>query len=515
MGRKKKPIVPYPTRFSLKPEALQRQEATRSQILKTENTLIYGEDDSLPLRIANIVRESPATTACISTISKFIKGEKFSNQNLMSILVDKNGTTLWQLHCLLSDMLAMFSGFSVCFKFDGNGKITNAYPLSFESVRLKKPDDNGYIPSVKYNPYFGTVEFKKDYTKEYPIFNPQSVLNQIQELGTKFQGQVFYFGKTGPVTRFYPVPDYWSAKNWIEIDAKIQEFHSQNLENGFFQSVLMSAIGDPTAPSPDPSHWTTETGDDGVKRKVSTKTVAEAFNEMMSETFSGASKAGNAFVTWSQNHDTAVKLQAFPTTSNSDLFTALQNLTTKNITIATQVPGILANISEGVNLGSTGNEIQKAIELMQSRVAEEQRTLEQFYNKILLPNLSIPVMDTVEIVNFNPVTVDINVEDKFWEVLTDQEKRDFVSKNVPGVQLLTVQVAQPINEPTNNALKNLGMAEINRVQKIVARFNLGKYQPENPRALTLDQAKQFLSSYGFTEEQISAWIVTEEELEYD
>lgn len=517
MGRKKKPIVPYPTRFELK--SLQRQPSTRAQILTTEDTLIWGEDDALPLRIANIVRDSPATTACISTISKFIKGERFSDREAMSLKIDKNGTTLWQLHCMLSDMLAMFSGFAVCFKFDVLGKITNAYPLSMETVRLKKPDDYGYISTIKSNPYFGTVEYRKDMTKEFPVFNKQEVLNQISEQGTYFPGQVYFYGKTKPLSRFYPVPDFWAAKNWIQIDAKIQEFHNQNLENGFFQSILMSAIGDPTAPSPDPSHWTTEIGEDGVKRKVSTKTVAEAFNEMMADTFSGASKAGNAFVTWSQNHDTAVKIQAFPTTSNADLFSALQDLTTKNITIATQVPGILANISEGVNLGSGGSEIQKAVELMQSRVSEEQSILEQFYNEILLPNLSSPFLNPVSIVNFNPITVDITIEDKFWDVLTDQEKRAFISKNISGIELQ--QMVPPDGEliqqggQINSTLKDLGMADINRVQKIVSRFNLSKYDPSNPKSLTLEQAKQFLASYGFSEGQIDAWLITEEELEND
>lgn len=174
----------------------------------------------------------------------------------------------------------------------------------------------------------------------------------------------------------------------------------------------------------------TETGADGVKRKVSTKTVGEEFNEMMSQAFSGSSKAGTALALWSGNHDTAVKIQPFQSNSNADLFTALQDLTTKNITIATQVPGILANISEGVNLGSGGSEIQKAVELMQSRVKEEQELLEQFYNEILLPNMSTPITTPVKIVDFKPVTVPVEINDKLWEQFSSKEKRNFTKENV-------------------------------------------------------------------------------------
>lgn len=530
MPRKKPLISPNPTAFSLngkKPQAaVKREISTRSQIFSTEDTLIYGEDDALPLRIAKTVNESPATKACLNTISKYIKGAGFTSPDLMKLKIDKNGTTLWQLHSMLCDMVSTFTGFATEFKFDGSGKITNTYVLSFECVRLTKPDDAGFVNCIKFNPYFGTQEYKKDYTKEYHIFDPQQVLNQIQEEGNDFKGQVYYYGKTSPVYRFYPVPDYWAAKYWIEIDGKIQEFHNNNLENGFFQSVLMNVIGDPSLPSKNPKYKRTVTGDDGNKRTEYTKTVGEEFNDMMSSAFSGSSKAGTALALWSGTHDTAVKIQPFQTNSNAELFNALQDLTTKNITIATQVPGILANISEGVNLGSGGSEIQKAVELMQSRVIEEQQLLTQFYNEILLPNLAIPVTERVEIKNFNPVTVPVEIDDKFWEAMDSDERRDFIRNNVTGVKLkeavITSPQPAPINPKTgqpepepqqvNDALKNLNLADINRVQKIVARFNLSKVDPTNGKALTFDQAKQLMASYGFTEEQINAWLVTEDEL---
>lgn len=257
---------------------------------------------------------------------------------------------------------------------------------------------------------------------------------------------------------------------------------------------------------------------------------------MLSTALAGSRKGGAGLALWSQNHDTATKVAAFPTNSNHDLFTTLQDLTTKNITIATRVPSVLANISEGVNLGSTGNEMQKAVELMQSRVTAKQQVLMQFYNKVLLPNWhdekAVKGMK-VEIVNFNPISVPVELDDKFWEVLTVPEKREFIRKNFPTVPIGedTAQATAPIvdeegnpveqtveaTEKTtgNEALKNLNISDINKVQKIVARFNLSKVDPQNAKALTLDQAKQFLAGYGFTEEQINAWLVTEEELTDD
>lgn len=533
MGRPKKVIAPQCTvigRNSTDPEAvIKREVSTQSQINRQEDTLIYGDGDNLPLRIAQVVNESPAASACTKTKAKYIKGSEFSNRDLMRIKVDKYGTTLWDLHTKLSDMLALFEGFAVNFKFDANGGITNSFVLSFESVRLSKPDTYGFITSVKYNPYFGVQEFKKEFTTCYPVWDKQEVLNQIEEEGTKFNGQVYYYGKTSPLYRFYPVPDYWSAKNWINIDGKIQEFHASNLEKGFFQTVVWNIIGDPSKESPNPEHWREYT-ENGVKRKKSTTTQGKAFTEMMTEAFAGAQKSGGGIGLWSQNVDTATKFTAFPTNQNHDLFTALQDLTTKNITIAFQTPGILANISEGTNLGSGGSEIQKAIELMQSNTKEDRNRLEQFYNEVLLPNLAEPVSEKVEIVNYNPVTVPVEIDDKFWEAMDADERRDFMRKNVPGVTLkeaVVVATAAPVEplpdgsmpvvetqpvQQTNEALKNLKIADLNKIQKIVARYNLYLADNSNTKGVTYEQAKQMLAPFGFTEEELNAWLVTPEEL---
>lgn len=530
MGRPKSyiPISPQAIHTDKsKPVALKREIAHENQLERNEEYLRYGEGDALPLKMASLVDQSPATKSCLKTKAKFIKGAGFTNKDLMKKVIDANGTTLWQFHSMLSDMLTWFDGFSVNFKFTGNKKISSSYLLSFESCRLGKPDKNGTIECIKYNPYFGTAEYKQDDTKSYPIFDIEKVKEQISDpknIDPKtgkniYPGQAYYYGKTTPLHRFNPVPDYWSGQFWINIDAKIQEFHSSNLDKNFLLSVIWNAIGDPSAPSKNPIYNRKEKGTDNVTRTINPKTVGEEFNEMLTNAFAGSSNGGAGIVFWSGTHDTATKVSAFPTNSQHDLFTVLQDLTTKNITIATQVPGILANISEGVNLGSDGNEMRAAIELMQSRVVEEQQILMDFYNDVLLPNLAEPTKERVEIVNFVPITVPVNMEDKFWEALTPDEKRKWMSKNVPGVELeLTpatvqpvvdpanpdVQVAPPVETKVNENMKNLTGRQFQAVMRIVRNFNKGQ--------LTFEQAKQMLKSgFAMSDEDVNTWLITPEE----
>jgi hypothetical protein len=508
---------PYPTNFSRsKPQNLKRQPSTVNQKNFYEGTIIYGEDDALPLRIAKLVQESPATSACLKTISQFIKGSSFSDKGLMKMKINKQGQTLWDLHCWLADSLSIFEGFAVNFKYNIDGKITNAYTLELESCRFKKPKDDKDpdIKTIIYNPYIGTDQYKKDFTCEYPVFDIANVKNEYQLALNEYKGQAYY-GKTKPLYRFYPVPDYWAAKKWIEIDAKIQEFHAENLDNGFFQSVLMTVIGDPNQWSQNPRLQETYTDELGVKKTRTTKTVGEEFNDMMSDSFSGSKKAGNVMVQWALNQNEIQKIQPFPTNTNSDLFIALQNLTTKNLTIATGVPSILANISEGVSLGSGGSEIQKAVELMQSRVTEWQNLLMQFYNEVLLPNWCVPTQARVEIVNFNPVSEPVDLQDKFWEVLTTEEKREFIKKNFPNVTLIASTVPATPGQPgqqeitpqeqkVNENLKNLSARQLQGIQRIVKKYNKGE--------MTFEQAKLMLmSGFAMTEDDVNVWLITPEE----
>jgi hypothetical protein len=541
-------VSPSPSMYSVSgkrpAEALKRVESTLSQVERFEDTILYGPDNAFPLRIAQAVEESPAASSCISTIAQFIKGSGFSDEALMKMPVDMNGTTLWDLHCNLADSLALFWGFAVNFKFDQAGRILNTYQLSFESCRFVEPGETSpHINLIKYNPYFGTSEYKKEFTKTYPVFNPIEAKKAIAQLKPEekksYGGQVYYYGKTTPLSRFYPKPSYWSAQKWLEIDARIQHFHAENLDNGFFQSVLMTVFGDPHKMSNNPRTQAEEIKTDGTKIRVATKTVGEEFNENMANNFSGFSKAGNVMVQWALNDSQVPRVEPFQSNTNADLFIALQDLTTKNITIATKVPSILANISEGVSLGSAGSEIQKAIELMQSNTAEQRKILENFYNSVLIPNLQKrPEGEEVkvEIQNFNPVTQKVEVNKEVWAFLNEQEKVAFIEKNMPEYEIIRTLAPTPTTTPApttttegqpvegealpatpaapapNSALKDLKISDLNKIQKIVARYNLSLTDPNNAKALTYEQAKQMLSSFGFTEEEINAWLVKPEEI---
>lgn len=495
------------------PLNLEREVSNENQIRRDEDTIIWGTDDALPLRILNAVDLSPTATSCLDRVKDFTQGSGFTDEGLMNLVVDKHGTTLWELHCQISEYLSLLEGFAVNFKYSIDRKITAAYIVGLESCRFKKLDRKSKnIPYIKYNPYFGTQDYNNEFTQTYDVFDINKVQEQIKNENTNYKGQIYFYGVERPLYKFYPVPKYWSAKQWIYVDGQIQEFHKNNLDNGFFSSVLMTMVGDPTAMSNDPSQMKEETGTDNVKRKVPTKTVGQVFDEKMAARFSGVKKAGSVFVRWVKERDQSVDIQPFPVNTNFDILSGTFTDAVRGITIGTKVPAILANLpQQASSLGSDGNSFQKAVELMQSVAEPKQKMLENFYNNILLKNFSEQTNAQVKIKNYSPVTTEVTIEDKFWEFMDDTEKADFINNNVPNVKVkpriapVVTTEGGELAEGGNEKLAELGVQKIDRLTKIVTRFNKGK--------ITEEQAKQLLAGYGFTPEQIDAWLVTNGEEE--
>lgn len=148
MGRPKAPKkqpVPHMSAFSINgvkeptPQAIERSRTVRGQINHAENTIIWGENDDLPLRQLKAIDDSPTATSCLGTVENFIKGAKFSDEGLMTLVVDEQGTTLWELHSKLSQYMSFLEGFSTQFTYNAQRRITNAYAIGTESCRFVNP----------------------------------------------------------------------------------------------------------------------------------------------------------------------------------------------------------------------------------------------------------------------------------------------------------------------------------------------------------------------------------------
>lgn len=515
--RKVTSVDPNPKAYAIgaDPQAINTELTIRNQIRQDEMTIIWGMDDALPLHILTAIAESPTTTACIGKMEMYTKGSKFSDDGLMDMVINKDGDTLWDLHCSIVPYYCSLDGFTTNFKYQTGGKIQNVYILPTDSCRLVADVESTEINSLKYNPYFGTRDYQIQFTTEYPLFDPSKVKEQLNKKGTQYEGQAYFHGSKRTLYKHYPVPKFWSGKKWIYADAKMSTYIDKLLTNGFFQSAMMKVIGDPNAMSRHPSSMKNVVGTDGTTRKEPTLTNGEVFDQMMAKNFSGVEKAATIMTFWSLNKDQAIDIQAFPTTANFDLINGSLLNTIRMISLATEVPGILANLPDSQSPLSGQDALPKAIDFMQANTAPKRAQLEKFYNNILLPNFYEKTKAKVKIEQFSPTKVSVTVDKQFWDFMNEAEKIDFIEKNEPSITIIREPAAKDntapptvdqngkvIEAPTapqiDENLKNMKVSEINRILSIVSKFNAG--------TLTIEQAKQLLSGYGLNEEQQTAWL---------
>lgn len=425
----------------LKVYNLLREFVNPGQVDTAGNYLPYGEYDAFPNKISKLVDESPVGSSCISTLCDFIEGEGFSEEDLGKFVVNQRGETFAHIHNETSKSLGKFQGFAWHFTFNTFGQVVNWYSLPFENCRLGKPDSFGWVSQIHYNPYFGTDQYKRDKTICYDVFNsdPKVVMAQQARDGIDkktqkplYKGQIYYFGTTKPLNRFYPVPEYWSAKYWLEVDRRISEYHQKNLANGFLQPVMMTIIGDPNQPSTDPAY----AGLDAA----SVPTAGQVVDQYISENFMGTERIGNLWLNWVSKVEEKAILEAFPANNQEGYMNSLIAAVKDMISTATKVPAILANIVTGASLGGDGNAIRAAVKLLQQRVVKWHHLLEREYMNVFKAFYQ-PVTNEVKIIHYNPFPEMATVDAQVWAALTPEEKRKWIQDNTEIEIIATAPVS--------------------------------------------------------------------------
>jgi hypothetical protein len=420
---------------------VQREIAYTQQVNNTEKYIPYFEgNDNFPVELSRLVQGSPTATSCLSTLTDFIAGEGFNEgSELENLVLNKQGLKFLQFHNVSSGSMANKWGVASIVRFNKVGGITEVYDIPFGYCRLGVPDDNGVISKIKYNPYFGTALYKQKDTVEYDVFNPLQAPVQFAK-NSKWRGQIFWMGIRDEKHPFYPVPDYYSAKHWMNVEKNAGMYFDENLENGFLQSAIIKLIGDPN----ESSGVKDSNGDDIPKGK--------AFSDMMTKDFSGAKRNAVLLALWGANKEEWPELAPFPTNSNAETYRVQDEHATKKITIATKVPAILANISEGVSLGGDGNTIRAGVKLMQQRVKRPQSTLIDYYMEIfkyfVFPD-GVQKPENITIVPYHPFPELETVDPQAWAVLTPEEQRKWVKDHteieIIKEQPVTTAPPQPEN----------------------------------------------------------------------
>ncbi len=112
-----------------------------------------------------------------------------------------------------------------------------------------------------------------------------------------------------------------------------------------------------------------------------------------------------------------------------------------------------------------------------------------------------------------PISTPVTVEDKFWNVLTDGEKKEFVKQNIPGmgdiikeevlVDEETGEPLTPAESQVNDKVTNLSGRQMIQLNRITRQFSQGK--------ISFEQAKLLLKNgFQFSDIDVNTWLGVEE-----
>jgi len=190
------------------------QRVERNVYLKYLNIKSYGDGNDYPQKVLDIVASSGTGKTCFDIYVKFVEGAGFRDQALVDAVINDRGERASALLTKFAKDLKYFNGFACLVKYDFSGRAFAFYDVPFEHCRLEIDQEGNYTGRVAVHPDWAKqtgMTFKKSDVKFFHRFDPESVLDEILEVGTpaEYLGQIYYFTWDGdweyPICPFDPI----------------------------------------------------------------------------------------------------------------------------------------------------------------------------------------------------------------------------------------------------------------------------------------------------------------------
>jgi hypothetical protein len=205
------------------------------KVANGKDYVMYGEGNRYPDYLLEMYQRSAKHNAIVNGKVNYITGNGWTYE------ADKvPSEMLGELNRLmenpnpyddLNDILyktaldfEIFNGFALEIVWNMHGKISQIAHKNFGNLR-RNVDGSKFYYADEWKE-FGEPEG----LIEYMPFDPEKRLGK----------QLFYYCSYAPSVRYYPIPEYLGALAYIETDARIANYHVNNLRNGFLGGFLFN-----------------------------------------------------------------------------------------------------------------------------------------------------------------------------------------------------------------------------------------------------------------------------------
>jgi hypothetical protein len=314
--------------------------------------LSFGGDNMYPLFLLALYNNygSPLNKAIINKKTKMTAG--FGYKEILDPKLKEwaKKNNLERLLLYLAKDFMIYGGFAIEIIWNREGTSFDISYLPIHTLRIGLKETEEEADYYWYSKDWGQFK-KEEYKPEYiKRFDPKDRTGR----------QAIYYIEPNPAaTSLYPIPDYSTALNFIDLDYQIGQFHLNQVRQGFAPSFILNfGTGIPTIDEQN-----------------------QFFREFQ-RNFKGSENAGKIMITYSDGGDQKPDLIPIQLNDSDDRFILLQEMVEKNITQAHEMPVQLVSFQPG-KLGSADERKELMAEFQTYYVAIKQNQMEEAINGVL------------------------------------------------------------------------------------------------------------------------------------
>ena len=389
----------------------------------------YGTEDwrnLYPQFIIDLYYSSSITAAIVNATAEMIAGENLiiedeedrnteARVKLQNFMDRANGNE--SLHEVIKKVAFDFKlqgafALNVVWSKDRT-QIAEIYHVDVSKVRCARPDELGKTKGYYISSDWSNTRQNKPYY--VPAFNTNDRTSA---------NQIMYSGLYSPNMNSYFTSDWVSCSNWALIDARISEYHLNNISAGFSGSFMIN-----------------------FSNGIPTQEERFQIEQSITEKFTGQNNAGKFVLTFSDDKTRTPEVTPISPADLDKQYIALQELLTSNILSGHRVTSpMLMGIKNDTGLGSNVDELNSAANFYLNTVVKpfQDQIVKQLRKIFQVNQMDMPV----NFIQLKPITLEFTSED-LKGVMTEEEIRDEL-----GLEPLDVEIREDFSKVEKTELQS-------------------------------------------------------------
>jgi len=200
----------------------------------------FGDDNQFPHNTIELYNKSSINAAAINAIVEGIIGKGLTADNEDYIKRANSSGESWNdIYAKVALDYKLHGSFALEIIWSKDRTRVDVYHVDFSFLRAREKDLRGRVPG-----YFVSSKWDKigrsrttvaeDEALYLPVFDPNRKTDEPH--------QIYVHKNYRPGQQYYPLPDYVGAYRVIELDAEIDNFHTNNIKNGLAPSLSITTF---------------------------------------------------------------------------------------------------------------------------------------------------------------------------------------------------------------------------------------------------------------------------------